>query len=79
MFLGMVLKFIPMAVLFGVFLYMGIASLGGIQLYHRLILLITPKKHHPVDVVYVRYVSICIWVQNYCLKHESVYKMTCKS
>ena len=57
MFLGMVLTYIPTAVLFGVFLYMGVASLGGIQLYERLILLITPTKHHPLDVGYVRFVS----------------------
>ncbi|KAF6036142.1 SLC4A3 [Bugula neritina] len=58
MFLGMVLKYIPIATLFGVFLYMGVASLGGIQLYQRLVLLITPTKHHPMDVGYVRYVRL---------------------
>ena len=57
MFLGVVLRYIPTAVLFGVFLYMGVASLGGIQLFDRIILLITPTKHHPVDIGYVRYVS----------------------
>lgn len=57
MFLGMVLQYIPIATLFGVFLYMGVASLGGIQLYQRMVLLITPNKHHPVDTGYVRYVS----------------------
>lgn len=57
MFLGMVLKYIPIATLFGVFLYMGVASLGGIQLYQRIVLLITPKKHHPMNVGYIRYVS----------------------
>ena len=57
MFLGMVLQYIPIAVLFGVFLYMGVASLGGIQLYQRIVLLITPNKHHPMDVGYIRYVS----------------------
>lgn len=58
MFLGMVLRYIPTAVLFGVFLYMGIASLGGIQLYQRMILLLTPTKHHPLDLGYVRFVSM---------------------
>jgi len=57
LFLGAVLQYIPTAVLFGVFLYMGVASLSGIQLWQRMILLITPTKHHPVDVGYVRYVS----------------------
>ena len=60
MFLGMVLKYIPIATLFGVFLYMGVASLGGIQLYQRIVLLITPTKHHPMNVGYIRYVSITL-------------------
>ncbi|TRY98249.1 hypothetical protein DNTS_021339 [Danionella cerebrum] len=42
-----VLKMIPMTALFGIFLYMGITSLSGIQLWDRMLLLITPKKHHP--------------------------------
>ena len=60
MFLGVVLKFIPTSVLFGVFLYMGVASLSSIQLFSRIILLLTPTKHHPVDVGYVRHVRIFI-------------------
>lgn len=58
LFLGMVLRFIPTAVLFGIFLYMGIASLGGIQLFDRMVLLLTPTKHHPVELGYVRFVSV---------------------
>nr|AAI63932.1 Solute carrier family 4, anion exchanger, member 1 [Danio rerio] len=42
-----ILKMIPMTALFGIFLYMGITSLSGIQLWDRMLLLITPKKHHP--------------------------------
>uniref|UniRef100_A0A672NQD5 Anion exchange protein n=1 Tax=Sinocyclocheilus grahami TaxID=75366 RepID=A0A672NQD5_SINGR len=42
-----ILKMIPMTALFGIFLYMGITSLSGIQLWDRMRLLITPKKHHP--------------------------------
>uniref|UniRef100_A0A9J8DH54 Anion exchange protein n=1 Tax=Cyprinus carpio carpio TaxID=630221 RepID=A0A9J8DH54_CYPCA len=42
-----ILKMIPMTALFGIFLYMGITSLSGIQLWDRILLLITPKKHHP--------------------------------
>ncbi|XP_077068316.1 solute carrier family 4 member 1a (Diego blood group) [Siphateles boraxobius] len=42
-----VLKMIPMTALFGIFLYMGITSLSGIQLWDRILLLIMPKKHHP--------------------------------
>lgn len=44
---------VPMAVLFGVFLYMGISALGGIQFWDRCILLFKPVKHHP-QVPYVR-------------------------
>uniref|UniRef100_A0A8C1R7Y3 Solute carrier family 4 member 1a (Diego blood group) n=1 Tax=Cyprinus carpio TaxID=7962 RepID=A0A8C1R7Y3_CYPCA len=42
-----ILRMIPMTALFGIFLYMGITSLSGIQLWDRILLLITPKKHHP--------------------------------
>lgn len=44
-----ILKMIPMTALFGIFLYMGITSLSGIQMWDRMLLLITPKKHHPSD------------------------------
>ncbi|KAK1789209.1 hypothetical protein P4O66_015155, partial [Electrophorus voltai] len=47
-----VLQHIPLAVLFGIFLYMGITSLTGIQLYERITLMVTPAKHHP-DHTYV--------------------------
>ncbi|KAL4660185.1 anion exchange protein 3-like [Arapaima gigas] len=47
-----ILRHIPLAVLFGIFLYMGITSLTGIQLYERIMLLVTPAKHHP-DHIYV--------------------------
>ncbi|XP_015214763.2 anion exchange protein 3 isoform X1 [Lepisosteus oculatus] len=47
-----VLRLIPLAVLFGIFLYMGITSLTGIQLYERIMLMVTPSKHHP-DHIYV--------------------------
>uniref|UniRef100_A0AAY4DTW9 Anion exchange protein n=1 Tax=Denticeps clupeoides TaxID=299321 RepID=A0AAY4DTW9_9TELE len=46
------LRIIPLAVLFGIFLYMGITSLTGIQLYERITLMVTPAKHHP-DHIYV--------------------------
>lgn len=47
-----VLRLIPLAVLFGIFLYMGVTSLTGIQLYDRITLMVTPAKHHP-DHIYV--------------------------
>lgn len=46
-----VLRLIPLAVLFGIFLYMGVTSLTGIQLYERMTLMVTPAKHHP-DHIY---------------------------
>lgn len=42
-----VLRLIPMSVLFGVFLYMGIASMSGVQFFDRLSLVLMPVKHHP--------------------------------
>uniref|UniRef100_A0AAQ5XH90 Anion exchange protein n=1 Tax=Amphiprion ocellaris TaxID=80972 RepID=A0AAQ5XH90_AMPOC len=51
--IGDVLRQIPLAVLFGIFLYMGVMSLNGIQLTERLILLLMPPKYHP-DHSYVR-------------------------
>lgn len=54
--IGEVLRQIPLAVLFGIFLYMGVMSLNGIQLTERLILLLMPPKYHP-DHNYVRKVS----------------------
>lgn len=41
------LRQIPMSVLFGVFFYMGIASMSGVQLFDRLRLFLMPVKHHP--------------------------------
>ncbi|KAL9905639.1 band 3 anion transport protein isoform X4 [Glossina fuscipes] len=41
------LRLIPMAVLFGVFLYMGIASMSGVQFFDRVRLFFMPVKHYP--------------------------------
>ncbi|NXN12172.1 B3A2 protein, partial [Indicator maculatus] len=54
--IGDLLRQIPLAVLFGIFLYMGVTSLNGIQFYERLQLLLMPPKHHP-DVSYVKKVK----------------------
>ncbi|XP_074857749.1 anion exchange protein 3 [Carettochelys insculpta] len=59
--MGNVLRRIPLAVLFGIFLYMGVTSLTGIQLYERLLLIFMPSKHHP-DHVYV--VKVKTWRMN---------------
>ncbi|XP_053555981.1 band 3 anion transport protein isoform X2 [Bombina bombina] len=42
-----VLTLIPLAVLFGIFLYMGVTSLNGIQMFDRILLLLKPPKYHP--------------------------------
>ncbi|KAF6116222.1 solute carrier family 4 member 3 [Phyllostomus discolor] len=47
--MGAVLRQIPLAVLFGIFLYMGVTSLSGIQLSRRLLLILMPAKHHPEE------------------------------
>lgn len=47
--MGPILEMIPMAALFGIFLYMGVTSLNGIQMWDRILLLFTPKKYHPSE------------------------------
>lgn len=54
--MGPILSLIPLAVLFGIFLYMGVTSLSGIQLFDRFLLLFKPSKYHPV-VPYVKRVQ----------------------
>lgn len=66
-----ILRQIPMSVLFGVFLYMGIASMSGVQLFERIRLLFMPVKHHP-STIFVRRVPtwkmhIFTLVQVFCL------------
>ncbi|XP_068948627.1 electroneutral sodium bicarbonate exchanger 1 [Petaurus breviceps papuanus] len=56
-FMTAVLKFIPMPVLYGVFLYMGVSSLRGIQFFDRLKLFGMPAKHQP-DFIYLRHVPL---------------------
>ncbi|XP_015234387.1 PREDICTED: sodium-driven chloride bicarbonate exchanger-like isoform X1 [Cyprinodon variegatus] len=56
-FMTSVLKFIPMPVLYGVFLYMGASSLRGIQFFDRLKLFCMPPKHQP-DFIYLRHVPL---------------------
>lgn len=52
-----ILKMIPISALFGIFLYMGVTSLNGIQLWDRILLLLIPKKYHP-DEPYVNRVRV---------------------
>nr|XP_021144851.1 anion exchange protein 4 [Columba livia] len=56
-FMAPVLKHIPMPVLYGVFLYMGVAALNSIQLTDRVRLLLMPAKHQP-DLAYLRHVPL---------------------
>ncbi|XP_069619985.1 anion exchange protein 4 isoform X2 [Ranitomeya imitator] len=56
-FLSPVLKYIPMPVLYGIFLQMGVAALRSIQFTERLKLLFIPPKHQP-DVIYLRHVPL---------------------
>lgn len=57
------LRHVPMAVLFGVFLYMGVASIDGIQFFDRIKLLFMPVKHHP-QASYVRKVRTDFFILN---------------
>ncbi|XP_041470458.1 sodium bicarbonate cotransporter 3-like isoform X15 [Lytechinus variegatus] len=52
-----ILSFVPMPVLYGVFLFMGIASLKGVQFVDRLALFFMPLKYQP-DYIYLRHVGI---------------------
>jgi len=51
-----ILKLVPFAVLFGVFLYMGISGMNGVQFFDRVFLCFMPRKHHP-NVSYVQNVK----------------------
>ncbi|XP_066442670.1 band 3 anion transport protein isoform X2 [Eleutherodactylus coqui] len=53
-FMEPVLSLIPLAVLFGIFLYMGVTSLNGIQLYDRVLLALMPPKYHPKEAYVTR-------------------------
>ncbi|KAJ8019938.1 Anion exchange protein 2 [Holothuria leucospilota] len=68
--LAPLLRQVPLAVLFGVFLYMGVSSLSGIQMVDRTRLIFMPTKHHP-DVVYVRK------VQTYRMHFFTVLQLIC--
>ena len=52
-----VLSKIPMPVLYGVFLFMGVASLNGLQFFDRILLFFMPKKYQP-DLPYLRRVPL---------------------
>jgi sodium bicarbonate transporter 10 len=56
-FMAPMLGYIPMPVLFGLFLFMGVASLNGLQMFDRLSLFLMPKKYQP-DLTYLRRVPL---------------------
>ena len=49
------LQLIPMPVLYGVFLYMGVSSLKGMQLVNRILIIFMPIKYQP-DYIFLRHV-----------------------
>ena len=51
------LALIPMPVLFGVFLYMGVSSLKGLQFVERILLFFIPTKYQP-DYKYLKHVPL---------------------
>jgi len=56
-FMTPILSFIPMPVLYGVFLYMGTSPLKDMQFYDRLLILFMPAKYQP-DHSYLRKVTL---------------------
>lgn len=56
-FLTSVLKHIPLPVLHGVFLFMGISCLNGIELVHRVLIVLMPSKNQP-DYLFLRNVRM---------------------
>lgn len=54
-FLAPALAYVPMPVLFGVFLFMGVAALDGLQFVNRILIVLKPKKYQP-DTPYLRHV-----------------------
>jgi len=56
-FMSPILIFVPMPVLYGVFLYMGFSALRKMELVERILLLFMPGKYQP-DQAYLRQVPI---------------------
>uniref|UniRef100_A0A0N5CFI4 Anion exchange protein n=1 Tax=Strongyloides papillosus TaxID=174720 RepID=A0A0N5CFI4_STREA len=62
---------LPMAALFGVFLYLGVMNLSGVQLISRIVLFLIPEKYHPVvpytENVRLRKMHLYTTIQIICL------------
>ncbi|UJR15917.1 hypothetical protein I4U23_002838 [Adineta vaga] len=52
-----ILGYIPMPVLYGVFMFMGVTALRNMQIFDRVLLFFMPQKHQP-DHPYLRHVRI---------------------
>ena len=55
--LAPILKYIPMPVLYGVLMFMGVNTLRGMQFIDRCMLFLMPAKHQP-DTMYLRHVPL---------------------
>ena len=55
--LAPILLYIPMPVLYGVLMYMGVNTLRGMQFIDRIFLILMPAKHQP-DYMYLRHVPL---------------------
>ncbi|CAC5404016.1 SLC4A4 [Mytilus coruscus] len=56
-FMPKILQLVPMPVLYGVFLYMGVSALRGMQFMDRIMIMFMPAKYQP-DHMYLRHVRI---------------------
>ncbi|XP_076110717.1 electroneutral sodium bicarbonate exchanger 1-like isoform X2 [Mytilus galloprovincialis] len=56
-FMTSILQLVPMPVLYGVFLYMGVSALRGMQFMDRMMIMLMPAKYQP-DHMYLRHVRI---------------------
>lgn len=82
--MGDVLRHVPMPVLYGMFLFMGVTSLPGIEFFERILVFFMPLKHQP-DRDYLRKVrpkrvylftacQLLGFIALYLIKH---FKQTC--
>ena len=52
-----IFQLIPMSVLYGVFLFMGVSSMVGVQLIQRILIIFMPPKYQP-DYMFLRTVPL---------------------
>jgi len=56
-FFTQILRHVPMPVLYGVFMFMGVSALRNMQIFNRVLLFFKPQKYQP-DFPYLRHVRI---------------------